>query len=316
MTLQSHVQFLPVCSVVICTRDRAAQLEHCLSAVSRQDYPRFFSVVVDNASRDDSAREIAARWKARFVVESVPGLSRARNRGAAAFDSEIVAYLDDDSIPATDWLSNIVEGFRDPSVLVVTGRVCSPNKEEGAGALPELLIRHYEFGGSSPLLVDSSTPGWFELVHFQGVGIGANMAFRRRAFEVWDGFDTRLGRGALIAGEEVHAFSTLIARGYKLLYTPDAVVQHPYLATKQTLWTRYLPDLGANVAFRTLLFVEEPRYRKAILAFKWRSLVKSFRGPRREVRWHGEGTRDYVRTLLSRLSGPWLYLRSRRARSR
>ena len=308
---EARKQDLPLSSIVICTRDRPIHLEDCLAAVSRQDYPHFFVLVVDNASRADRAREIAARWGARYVVEPTPGLSRARNRGAVACDSEVVAYLDDDSLPEPDWLSNLIEGFQDPSVMVVTGRVCAPDTK-GEDAVHRWLIRHYEVGGGSPAVVDSNTQGWFERVNVEGVGIGANMAFRRRAFEEWEGFDTRLGRGTPLNGaEEIHAFTSLVARGHKLAYAPRAVVRHPCRATKQDLRARYLADLRAGVGYATLLFFEEPRYRRAVLAFKLRSLIRRVRNSKGEARWREEGAGDYARTLSARLSGPWLYLRSR-----
>ena len=126
------------------------------------------------------------------------------------------------------------------------------------------------------------------------------------------GFDTRLGRGTPLNGaEEIHAFTSLVARGHKLAYAPRAVVRHPCRATKQDLRARYLADLRAGVGYATLLFFEEPRYRRAVLAFKLRSLIRRVRNSEGEARWGEKGAGDYARTLSARLSGPWLYLRSR-----
>ena len=72
----------PTCTVVICTRDRPAELERCLRAVRQIEYPRFDVLVVDNAPSKAPAREAAERWAARYVAEPIRGLSRARNRGA------------------------------------------------------------------------------------------------------------------------------------------------------------------------------------------------------------------------------------------
>ncbi len=315
MAGENREQNPPLCSVVICTHNRPAQLEQCLQAVSRQNYPHYSTLVVDSSPGDHRTQEIAARWGARYVVEPRPGLSRARNRGAATCDGEIVAYLDDDSLPEPDWLSNLIAGFQDLAVMVVTGRVCAP-PTGGEDALHRWLIQHYEFGRQSSFVVDSNTPGWFELVNFVGVGIGANMAFRRRAFEVWEGFDTRLGRGTPLNGaEEIHAFASLVARGHKLAYTPRAVVRHPCCATKQELKARYLTDLRAAVGYATLLLFEEPRYRRAVVAFKLKSLVRRLRNSDGKARWQGKGLGDHARTLSARLAGPWLYLRTRWARA-
>ena len=62
-------RFEPTCSVVICTHDRPNELEHCLEAVSRLRYRRFVVLVVDNASTDSQASQVAARWGARYLVE-------------------------------------------------------------------------------------------------------------------------------------------------------------------------------------------------------------------------------------------------------
>jgi glycosyltransferase involved in cell wall biosynthesis len=115
--------FTPTCTVVICTRNRPEHLERCLGAVTRLLYPRFDVLVVDNAPSHDRAREIAARWGADYVVEPALGLSRARNRGVRASQSEIIAFLDDDALPEPDWLCNLVTEFRDPMVMAVTGRI-------------------------------------------------------------------------------------------------------------------------------------------------------------------------------------------------
>ena len=48
--------------------------------------------------------------------------------------------------------------------------------------------------GDERRAVDRQEPAWFEMANFGGVGDGGNMAFRRRAFDIWPGFHERLGR--------------------------------------------------------------------------------------------------------------------------
>ena len=122
MSVEKSDQFAPTCTVVICTRNRPTELGRCLEGVARLRYSNFDVLVVDNAPTDDRAREVAACWHARYIAEPVVGLSRARNRGARACDTDIVAFLDDDSIPEPEWLSRLVREFKNPSVMAVTGR--------------------------------------------------------------------------------------------------------------------------------------------------------------------------------------------------
>src|SRR5262249_21553737 len=175
---------LPSCSVIVCTRNRAEHLKHCLQGIRGLCYPNVDVIVVDNASDDDAAKRIADACSARCIREPIIGLSRSRNRGARYSEAEIVAFIDDDAVPKTDWLCNLIEEFSDPNVMAVTGLI-SPTKPSYPGMEQYFGARHKrrEF--------DSSTDDWFALANFGGIGGGANMAFRRKVFDSWDGFNER-----------------------------------------------------------------------------------------------------------------------------
>src|SRR5262245_46879668 len=162
---------LPLCSVVVCTRNRAEHLNQCLHGIRSLCYPNVDVIVVDNASDDDAAKSIAEVWSARYITEPVIGLSRSRNRGARYSEAEIVALLDDEAVPNTDWLCNLIEEFSDPNVMAVTGLI-RPTKPSYAA------IEQYFRGRQQRREFDSSTDGWFALANFGGIGDGANMAFR------------------------------------------------------------------------------------------------------------------------------------------
>src|SRR6266542_3187565 len=146
------------CTVVVCTRDRPEELERCLAALAKLDFPSYCILVVDNAPKDDRTREIATRHGVSHVHEPVGGLSRARNRGARASETEIVAYIDDDAIPEPGWLSGLVAEFEDPSVMAVTGRIRPTALDTEAQQLFELLGG---FGSHEVRrVVDKTTPAW------------------------------------------------------------------------------------------------------------------------------------------------------------
>ena len=308
---ETHGGFAPTCSVVICTHDRPDHLDRCLNAVMRLNYSHFDVLVVDNASHDARTREVAARWGARYIVEPVVGLSRARNRGARACDTEVVAFLDDDAVPESEWLSNLAREFEDPLVMAVTGRILPLQIETESERLCALL-GGLDFGGQERRRVDCQTPYWFEMANFGGVGDGGNMAFRRCVFYVWPGFHERLGRGAiLVGGEEHYAFFSLIDRGYRMVYTPLAVVRHPFPCTMRDLRARHLRDLAAATGYIRFLFFEEPRHRRAVMRYA----VEALRGVPRVWRGKVAGPRPQLvstwRTVLAQLSGPLLYVKLR-----
>lgn len=299
------------CIVVICTRDRPAQLDRCLEAVARQDHPNYQVLVVDNAPSDGSAREVATRWGAQYVMEPIPGASRARNRGAREGSSEIIAFLDDDAIPEPDWVSQLAVEFRDPLVMAVGGPYRALKEDIETESLCRLL-GEAGIGSLERMVVDLRTPRWFEIANFGGAAPTGNMAFRRRAFEVWPGFNEQFGPGTLFSGgEESHAFFSLVQRGYRVIYTPSAIVRHPYPRTLAELRALHLKRLTSATGYMTLLFVEEPRYRRALLIY----LFSALRGTPRIWRGQYGLTRSRVvprwQAMLAMLSGTFLYLRSR-----
>lgn len=92
-------------SVVIPARNEAAHIEAALASVAAQTYPldRLECVVVDNGSTDataETARDFAARHPYLDVVvvtEPLPGVARAKNRGARCATGDILFFLDADS---------------------------------------------------------------------------------------------------------------------------------------------------------------------------------------------------------------------------
>lgn len=304
---QNHAPFSV--SVVICTRNRPKFLEICLRALESVRYPRFETIVVNNGSTEDDIKAMAARYGARYVYVAVPGLSRARNAGAKASQSDVVAYIDDDAIPEPEWLEKLIEEFRDPKVIVATGRVERTEPQTEAERISKAM--------DPPLgerlqraIVDRDTDQWFEKSNFGGVGIGCNMSVRRSAWNEWPGFDERLGRGALIdAGEEHFAFFSLARRGYRVVYTPDAVVAHSAPQTMEALRAHHSKNLSAATGYVALLLAEVPEYRAATMRFVVARLRKAPRS------WRERRPRPRIippwRALAAVLSGPFRYLLTR-----
>jgi len=304
---------MPHCpTVVICTRNRPALLARCLDAVLQLECPRFDVLVVDNASDDGSTAAVAAQKGVRCIAEPRVGLNRARNTGARACESEVVAYLDDDAVPQRNWLSAIVEPFQDASVMAVAGRILPTSVESEA---EKYCADHWRHDlGIQRRSVDPQVPNWFELTNFGGVGIGANMAFRRSAFTAGGVFNERLDRGTPLFGfGEHYAFFSLVHRGHRVIYAPEATALHPYPASMELLRSRHLKDLTASTSYLLFLLLEHPHYRVATLRFIARGIRRGPHRPSRPrlvPRWRAsmalaEGLFRYLQSLAlpSRKSG-------------
>lgn len=214
-------------TVIVCTRNRPAQLQGALEALQRLAPAPAEVVVVDNAPQDDSTRRVVAAFPGvRYVLEPAPGLSVARNTGVRASRTELLAFTDDDARPSPDWLAHLAAAFADPDVGVVTGLVL-PAALDNDGA------RAFEgMGGFGRGFLQRD----HDLVFFDGtrrrgvpvwrLGAGADMAVRRRVLELVGPFDERLGAGASGCSEDSELWYRVLAAGFSCRYEPAAEVTH------------------------------------------------------------------------------------------
>jgi glycosyltransferase involved in cell wall biosynthesis len=294
---------------VICTVKRAELLERCLTGVARLTYSNFEVLIVDNSAGDPRTIELAKQYQARYVHEPVRGVNRARNCGARTSTADLIAYLDDDAIPDPEWLSALTDEFHDPQVMSVTGRILPLKVTTEAERL--FVARGAYDSGPQRRSIDRETPNWFEIANYGGMGNETNMAFRRQAFDVWPGFDERIGYGTPLQGNTgPYAYFSLIDRGYRVIYTPHAVVYHPLPQTLTDLRTRHRKSIAAAAAYASLLFFEHPSYRGTLIKYMVGRLRKKPRHWRKELDTATAPLMSRWRELLACLQGPVIYGRS------
>jgi GT2 family glycosyltransferase len=205
-------------SIVICTMDRPDALIRCLRALRECTPPPAQIVVVDQGARP------AAPEGVEYVRMSERGVSRGRNEGARAAAHELLAFTDDDCVPAPDWIGALERGYAD-GVDGVTGRVL-PLPGDGVAVSSRTSTARRTFGGRG------KTP-W-------DIGTGGNLSLRRSAFEAVGGFDETLGPGTPArAAEDVDLLYRLAKAGLALLYEPDAVVYHELKSRRSRVRGRY-----------------------------------------------------------------------------
>ena len=120
----------PRATVVVVNYNGAHLLPPCLEGLRRQDTtPGFFeTVVVDNASVDGS-RELLARDFPEVRVIASPtntGFAGGNNLALREVRTPYVALLNNDAVPAPDWLRRLLAPFEAPGAErlgVVTGKV-------------------------------------------------------------------------------------------------------------------------------------------------------------------------------------------------
>ena len=130
-------------SVCICTYNGGARLPAVIACLARQTVPRdaWELVIVDNASKDDTAAAAAALLaqhgltNGRVVPESEPGLSFARRRAANEARGEIVCFLDDDNLAEPDFIAQAIRIFDEQPKTGLAGGKVLPDWETDPGPL-------------------------------------------------------------------------------------------------------------------------------------------------------------------------------------
>lgn len=96
-------------SVIIPTYDRADYVVEALRSAKAQTYPSKQIIVVDDGSRDDTARRVAEVGGAEYYYQEKRGQGAARNRGLGLARGKYVASLDSDDLWDEDFLARGVE---------------------------------------------------------------------------------------------------------------------------------------------------------------------------------------------------------------
>lgn len=244
-------------SVIVCTRDRPGALWRCLESLLQQNSSPDQILVVDNASRDDAAEDIARLFAVDYTREDRAGLDYARNRGVREARGDIVAFVDDDVAVHPTWTERTIAAFDQRAIMAVTGLVLPAELETHPQVVFETqwgFGRGYERIDYWPdFLVATGkhiAPTW-------RIGAGANMAFRREVFDKIGYFDERLDAGAAGCGGDSEYWYRVLARGWCCRYEPSAVVFHYHRRSERELARQIRAYMRGHVA---TLLVQNRRY--------------------------------------------------------
>jgi len=83
-------------SVIIPTHNRAEILELCLNKITRQQGVNFEVIVVDDGSKDDTAKVVASFKDVIYIKQKASHQGTARNKGANKATGNILVFIGDD----------------------------------------------------------------------------------------------------------------------------------------------------------------------------------------------------------------------------
>jgi GT2 family glycosyltransferase len=228
---------------LVATRDRPvdlARLLKCLAEVRATPRLRYSLVVVDNSvnrTAEAVVTEAQLPFETRYVHESRPGLSRARNAGLEVVEADHIATLDDDIIVSPDYLVQLEHVLRaHPNAGVIGGRVELFDPDDYPISIRTGDLSEHYRGGTN---IFGFIPGCCQVVH-------------RDALREAGAYDTRLGAGAPTgAAEDDDMVYRIWKKGYAAVYAPELVVFHNHgrkAADAERLQRNYMRGNGAFLA--------------------------------------------------------------------
>jgi len=114
-------------AVIICTYKRPDDLARCLAALTKQTRQPDEVIIVVRETDALTLNFVNARGTHRLPLRvatvAEPGLVAARVSGLSICSTDLVSFIDDDTIPYPDWLQRVFEHFRhDPQLGGLCGR--------------------------------------------------------------------------------------------------------------------------------------------------------------------------------------------------
>jgi glycosyltransferase involved in cell wall biosynthesis len=228
----------PTFSIVIPTYERPEQLTALMRKIKAQTETDFEVIVVDQSQEAWSEAAEISKFPLLYYRADVIGAVEARNKGALLARGEVLAFVDDDCLPAPDWLEKARAYFKELSVVGVEGRVTSEK-------------------------VDNAQYRAVSNEGFRGMGfMTANLFIRRETFHALDGFDVAFDRPHFREDTDLGWRALEMGR---IPYADDVVVYHP--PHPRSIVREAESSRSAFFEKDALLFAKHPeRYKELFIA--------------------------------------------------
>lgn len=217
----------PTITVVVPTHgrpDAVARLMRALQAQRLPDGQSFEVIVVDDGSpvAVEIAREDAGTVQVQVIRQTQQGPAAARNAGVEASEGALVAFIDDDCEPASDWLALLSDAARRHPGCGLGGHVVN-------------RLRDNPFSETSQLIV-AFLCNYYATGRTAGFFTSNNLAFPGDALREAGGFDVSYTRAA---AEDRELCDRWLAGGRHLIGVREAVVYHAHAMTAASFWRQH-----------------------------------------------------------------------------
>jgi len=224
------LKYYHLISVVIATRNRSDILQRALQALTCQEAKGnpFEVIVVDDGSNDSTAytiKNLSFEYPLKYIYQDPRGPAAARNAGMERAEGQIVLFLNDDCLAATDLLACHREFHQKYGECIVLGHIDWAPEIEASTLLKELVNKYYF--------------PYYQIIDQEEVSfaffITGNLSIPLEKVKETGGFDENFREAAF---EDIELGYRLEQRGIPMKYNPHALAYHLHELSFDDLFDR------------------------------------------------------------------------------
>jgi glycosyltransferase involved in cell wall biosynthesis len=223
-TMDKHVSF----SIIIPTYQRPQELQNCLEAIARMDYPReFFEVIAVNDGGSQPLTPIVDRFfdqmNIKLISQPNAGPAAARNCGASQATNPYLVFTDDDCMPTPDWLRKFENRIMPGQAGAVAGRIIN-------------LLDKNQFSASSQILIDFLNHYYNADPNKARFFTSNNLMLPADIFWEIGGFDVSFSKAA---AEDRDLCDRLLFHGKNVVFAAEITVLHAHSLNFPTFFRQH-----------------------------------------------------------------------------
>ena len=238
-------------------------LAPCLESLFKLDYPSYEIILVDNCSTDGSVEEVEKLFgnnsKLKIIRHRENRYSKGLNEGAKSSKGKYVVYFNNDIIADPTYLKEAIDVFEErDDVAIIQGKLLSYFDHSKIDSIGETMDL---FGNPITIGWGKQDVGQYDQEQEILSASGSASIIRKSIFDEIGYF----GEEYFIGYEDMDLALRARLKGYKVLYTPKAIVYH----------MRGVTDLSDELRVRVRWHFNKNRIMTMIKNYSIKSLFKA-----------------------------------------
>ena len=216
-------------SIVIPHWNNVDVLSECLESISNTNFENFETIVVDNASTDNSVASVRSNYPNVKLIENDKnyGYAGGCNIGAEAASGDFLIFLNNDTVQEKDWISNLIKTINsDDKIAAVQPKILNYYDRNvfdyAGGSGGHMDIYCFPFARGRIFSFQENDEGQYNNKEKCFWSSGTCFMVRRELFQKAGGFDESF----FAHMEEIDMCWRLYAMGFEVWVEPDSVVYH------------------------------------------------------------------------------------------